>query len=120
MRNTFTISISEIYGSTANTREAAIAIFKGLPNTENLTIIVDFINVDFISRSFAESLFEIRKELISTIGDLVFQINNANESVFMILNAVEKTQNKPDRQVSKFKIYNFPEPKLFEQYLLSI
>ena len=120
MRNTFTISISEMYGSTANTREAAIAIFKGLPNTANLIIIVDFKNVHFISRSFAESLFESHNELIASIDDVELRINNASESISKMLNAVEKTQNKPNRHISKFKIYNFSDPKLFEQYLLSI
>lgn len=119
MSKEYNISVKSILGNTINTREAAQILLHNLKNDSGAKIIMDFSEVDFISRSFADSLVKKRDELLNA-GSFEFSLVNASDSILTMIQSVEKTQNKQKRSESSFIVYKYSEGYLVSEYLLSI
>jgi anti-anti-sigma regulatory factor len=117
--NEYYITAKSILGNTINTREAAQILLHNLKNDNNAKITLDFSDVDFISRSFADSLIKKRNELMHS-GSFEFKIQNASDSVMSMLESVEKTQHYKHRSQSSFRIIKYSEAELVANYFLSL
>jgi len=113
------IPVKSILGNTLSTREAVTVLLRNIKRENYRKITLDFSNVDFISRSFADSLVKKRNELAHS-GSFEFNIKNASDTIISMLGSVEKTQNKNKREESTFIIYNYSDTDLITKYLLSI
>jgi len=113
------IPVKNILGETLSTRESVKLLLRNreLIYTKNITL--DFSNVDFISRSFADSLIKKRNELMHS-GSFEFKIQNASSSVMSMLESVEKTQHYTHRSQSSFRIIKYSEADLVANYFLSL
>ena len=119
MNCTTTISVFDQFGSSIHTREASTILMNLIEKESCGYIEVDFSQVDYISRSFADQFYfdktrytvEFKKNVI---------ISNANESVIHMLSAVAKTQNKKPNAFLNIPIYKYSTQSQLENFLLSI
>jgi len=119
MKAVYTISITDILGKILNTREAVQEITKVVESGLCQVIELDFTNVEFMSRSFADEFHKERLRLIQN-HNVAIDILNAPEEVIRILQAVEKTQNKAEREMQEVQVFKFSNPELIKDYFLSI
>lgn len=101
------------------TREIALEIFEYIKATPSNKVDLDFTNIDFISRSFAD---QFHKEKLSFHEKFLTEIRvvNQNEEVFNMFSIVANTQNKVDRAVSQIIVVHFKERKTVKEFLYSI
>jgi hypothetical protein len=119
MNCTATISVSESIGTMVHTREASAILMKLIEKEPCNYIELDFSNVDYISRSFADQFYidkvncglQLKKNLV---------IFNANEEVIHMLNAVAKTQHKKVNTFLNIPVYKYSSQSQLEDFLLSI
>ena len=118
------IEVARIDGHMLNTRDQAIKLFNFLleNKTSKALMILDFANVEFMSRSFADQFYQLKKNW--ELGDShKIQLENYNKQIAEILEAVSNTQfnqeNKRELK-SEIKELHFAEMKQFEEYLLAI
>jgi hypothetical protein len=112
------IQVAELLGKTIHTREAATQLLNVVVADPCSKIELDFSDVDYISRSFADQFHSDKLQLIITSGKQII-VTNANEEVVNMLQAVAKTQNKSyhSRSLPVFKYSNWNQ---LENFLLSI
>lgn len=80
-QKTIKINISKLVTKNIATRQAIDLVKRevfALPNLKNFTIELDFADVDFISRSFADELINLRKQVKNKNTTIEF-INTNNE-----------------------------------------
>jgi hypothetical protein len=80
---------------------------------------LDFSNVEYISRSFADQ-FHADKIKLAIEQQKSIIVTNANEEVINMLQIVAKTQNKIYRGYSNLPVYKYSTWNQLENYLLSI
>ncbi len=80
---------------------------------------LDFAEVDYISRSFADE-FHANKIQLATDTQKTIIVTNANDEVMNILQAVAKTQNKTYRAAGSLRVYKYSSWSQLEKFLLSI
>lgn len=119
MKNRLEIPIYKFVKSTANTREAVNAIFSEYNLNHTNEIALDFSEVEFVSRSFADSLIKLIIDLKET-NDIKVEINNASDSVLTMLLSVQKTQKKFDRKTTDVNFYKYSNEELLNKYFFSI
>lgn len=105
-------------GSLLNTREAAINLMEIIAKAESKTVELDFSNVEFMSRSFADQFYKERNSFQEKTNSII-NINNANEEIIKILQVVSKTQDKKEREYISIPVYKFSDKNLLKNYLLS-
>lgn len=113
------ISVSELLSSTIHTRQAAIELMQVIEENPCDQIELDFSDVAYISRSFADQ-FHYDKLQLAANADKSIIVSNANEEVFRMLQAVAKTQHKDKRAYEKVPVYNYTDWKSLERFLLSV
>lgn len=118
MRNA-SIHIKSIYGTFLNTRESAIGLSKLITGLASSNIDIDFKNVEFMSRSFADQFYKERQKLREEKGISIFLIN-ADEEIERILEAVSRTQDKQDRKFNDIQVIRFTDVKDVSNFLLSV
>jgi hypothetical protein len=119
MNCTTTISVSELIGTMVHTREASALLMRQIEKELCDYIELDFSNIEYISRSFADQLYfdklncavEWKKNII---------VSNANEAVMQMLNAVAKTQDKKRNSFANIPIYKYSSHSQLDNFLLSI
>ena len=119
MKAVYHISINEVIGKYLNTREAVSEISKLIQSDPCQVIELDFTDVEFMSRSFADEFHKERIRLQNEFN-LQIEIHNANQEIMVILQAVSKTQNNPDRPLVDILSFRFSKPEMLSNYLLSI
>lgn len=118
MRKT-SIHIKSQYGTSLNTREAAIDLSKAISSLSISNVEIDFKNVEFMSRSFADQFFKERQKLREEKGISVFLVNT-DEEVERILEAVSRTQSKQDRQFTTIHVRRLPNIEDVSNFLQSV
>jgi hypothetical protein len=119
MKAVFQISVAEQIGKLLNTREAATMLLDTLCDTKCSVIELDFSDVEFMSRSFADQFHKEKIELQNTLN-VSIDIVNANEEIINILQTVSRTQVKSNREFEEVQIFKFSNTQLISDYLLSI
>lgn len=119
MKAILNISVFEEIGHILNTREAAVQLTDLIRENPCEVIELDFTDVEFMSRSFADQF--IKEELqLKAKFNIAIDIINANEEVINILNVVCNTQHKTKRGFSPIPVYKFSNPQLLSDYLFAI
>lgn len=113
-----TIPVLDLLGTAIHTREAAISLLKVVENDMCDQVDLDFTNVEFISRSFADQFHADKISLSDKTGKSII-VTNANESVINMLQAVSKTQNKVVRHFANVPVYKYSDRNNLEQFLLT-
>lgn len=120
MNNVHVISVKDhMAHTTLVTREAATSFMLQIKKLPWNTIELDFSNIEFISRSFADQLHKEKIELWEA-NEKKVNVSNACEAVFQMLQAVSKTQNKPDRVIPDIEVLHFNDRKSLKAFLSSL
>jgi anti-anti-sigma regulatory factor len=112
------LPVSSVLGNTIHTREAAQLLLNEIKRFPSSEIRLDFSNVDFISRSFADEFHQLKMDYI-TESNIKIILFNANEDVLSMLQAVSRTENKKNRPYESVQLYNFTEIKYLQRFILS-
>ena len=88
-------------------------------NSPCKNIELDFLDVDYISRSFADQ-FHADKIKISIELQKSIIVTNANDEVINMLQSVARTQNKSYNELTEVPVYKYSNWIQLENYLLSI
>jgi hypothetical protein len=99
-------------------REAASVLFNEL-NFSDSDFELDFSNVEFISRSYADQFYKLKDDLEKRFNTKI-HIINASEEVINMLHIVSKTQNLSERNFEKIPVYRFSKMDNLSDYLFSI
>lgn len=118
MKPTKRILVSDKAKNFQVSREAATSLFNELNNVD-VELEFDFINVDFISRSYADQFYKAKMDWEKS-HDAKAYIVNANEEVINMINVVSKTQNSTERFFENIPVYKFSKIDKLSDYLLSI
>ena len=113
------ISVFDLLDSSIHTRQAASQLLQVVFENPCNYIELDFANVNYISRSFADQ-FHSDKLVITEKSQKSIIITNANDEVIKMLQAVANTQNKEKRDHEKIPVYNYTEWNSLDRFLLSI
>lgn len=118
MKAILEIRIASEIDSIINTREAALQITKQIQESTCKHVELDFQDVEFISRSFADQMHK-EKIAFADLGVLIV-IVNASSSVMDMFRAVSNTQNAIDRQRQEIPVYKITNMDALSDYLYSI
>lgn len=114
-----TIPVFDLLSATLHTRQAATELLQVIAQNHCNLVELDFANVEYISRSFADQ-FHTDKLQLAASTEKTIVVTNANEEVIKMLQAVAKTQNKADRSYEKIPVYNYTDWNSLERFLLSV
>ena len=112
------ISVADVLGKTLHTREAAVQLLQKVAEHPCSTIELDFLGVDYMSRSFADQFHSDKLEL-AAVSEKTIVVVNANEEVVRMLQAVARTQNKA-YQSGGLPVFKYSNWNHLENFLLSI
>lgn len=119
MKNILYIKVIESHSELLNSREAATMLLDLVREEKADRAEFDFINIEFMSRSFADQFHKERYELHKSNG-LIIEISNANEEIIEMLKTVARTQNKTKREFIKLPVFKYSDTDLLSDYLLSV
>ncbi len=120
MKSTITtISIFDLFGTSVHTRESSKILMSLIEKDSCAYIEVDFSQVVYISRSFADQFYFDKTKCAIELKKNVI-VSNANESVIHMLSVVAKTQNKKPDAFLNIPIYKYSTQSQLENFLLSI
>lgn len=106
------IDIGNFLPGTITSRKAIEVLRSFSTLTERSSYVFDFSNIDFISRSFADELFNfVEKKNISAT------FVNANSNVEQILKAVQKNRSKRINSFHKIAVTTFAEKEELNKFL---
>ena len=91
--------IANYLPATIASRQSMQLIDDYLLNLKNNNVKLDFKNIDFISRAFADELFHFL-----TNNNIKAQFVNTNSAIAEILKTVEKNRNKRNKSYHKIAI----------------
>ncbi|MFV0606009.1 MAG: hypothetical protein ACK5NK_09235 [Niabella sp.] len=112
------IPVSEILSTNIHTRESSAILMHAIDNSFCEIIDLDFQDVTYISRSFADQFHFDKMQLVKCTAKKIFVIN-ANDQVINMLQSVSKTQNK-EIQLKETQIRSFSSFSSLKTYLLSL
>lgn len=112
------ITVSEKDKNFLISREAVDLLFSELKYS-NTELELDFSNVEFMSRSYADQFHKTKQEYEKN-NNVRIHIINANEEMINMLQVVAKTQNSGERTFEKIPVFRFSKPQMLSDYLLSI
>lgn len=119
MKNTLHINVYDRFGETLNTRVSATNLLELVRIFRGDIVNLDFHNVVFMSRSFADQFHKERVKL-QIDNDILFEISNASDDIRKMLTIVASTQEKKERHYRVLPIFNFTKEESLEEYLLTI
>jgi len=102
-QKTIKISLSKLITKNIATRQAIDLVKREiftLSNLRNFTIELDFTNVNFISRSFADELINLRKQMENK--DAILEFVNMNNEVDNMLKIV--STQKASKKIKKIDL----------------
>lgn len=114
-----TIRVSDLLGVTIHTREASNELLKAVSEDCCKQVDLDFSDVEYISRSFADQ-FHADKIKLAVEQQKNIIVTNANEEVIKMLQAVARTQNKTYKEYSDIPVYKYSNWTQLENFLLSV
>ena len=110
------INVSDLFGTSLSSREQADQLYLRIKNYST-KVIVDFSDVIFISRSFADEFY---KGFLQLNKIMMIQTVNGNQVICDMLNAVSQTQNGKIKEKVPYKMQAFSNKEELRKYLLSI
>lgn len=111
------IDLKALFGTSLNTREGAIDL-SNLISALNVPLVeLDFKEVEFMSRSFADQFYKEKLKLQE--NHISVYVKNANQEIESILNTVSNTQNKKDRTFNEIQVIRFKSVNEMSNFLLS-
>jgi len=113
------ILVSEKSKNFLISREAVELLFNQLNSLSDVEIDLDFSNVDFVSRSYADHFYKAKIDF-ELKNNVKIQILNANERVITMFHVVSLTQSSINRQFEKPKRFKFSKMEILNDYMLSI
>lgn len=118
MPNTATIKLAAYFDSSINTRDAVRAVFaESIPsNTKNL--VIDFSDIEFISRSPGDEILKQRKKLIN--ADISVTFKDVPAQVAKVLDVIGKKVDNAGQSVANIPVYSFSKTSELEAFLESI
>ncbi|MBN8703789.1 MAG: DUF4325 domain-containing protein [Bacteroidetes bacterium] len=119
MKAVLHILVSEELSDLLNTREAATELINSIRKNPCSIVELDFSNVEFMSRSFADQLYKEQQEVQKELK-VVIHIVNANEEIINMLRAVKLTQNIVNRAYTQIPVYKYTDASMLRNYLLSV
>lgn len=119
MKEQTTISVFNLTGASIHTREASQILMNEIRNNYSHKVEIDFSNVSYISRSFADQFYKDKMEYESKLGTNIF-VANANSTVVKMLSAVTKTQRKRINKPQDIPVYTYKDQSHLNSFLLSI
>jgi len=119
MKALLQIQVVEEVSKFLNTREAATELMEAVRESSSKHIEFDFLNVDYMSRSFADQ-FHKEKVKLQNDMEVFIEIDNANEEIVNILRTVSNTQNKVKREYKVLPVFKYSDPVMLSDYLLSV
>jgi len=119
MKGETAIQVSERLGRTIHTREASNHLLQVVTAGNCRQVELDFANVAYISRSFADQ-FLAGKRKLAVEQQKSIVVTNANADVVNMLQAVAKTQNKNNPGTGAIPVYRFSSMSRLENFLCSI
>ena len=88
---TATISVLHTVGASPGFRDSAALLFADIDDAV-CEVVLDFTEVTFISRGFADELHQVR-QLFQAERGLTVTVEHANEEIMAMLGAVSRTQH---------------------------
>ncbi len=85
--------LKDLFGETLDTRDAAMVLAQEIAEANVRSVILDFDEVAFLSRSFADQLIKERVKLFSLKGATT-QLINMEDRLVDVFQAVTRTQEK--------------------------
>ena len=119
MNREFIIPLAQVLDTTLHTRDAAKRLLQMVADSPCQQVELDFLNVQYISRSFADQFHADKMELIAITKKEIVVVN-ASESVVNMLQTVSRTQNKTCREESSLPVLKYTDWTQLENFLLSI
>lgn len=114
-----TIRVAELLGKTIHTRDASRHLLDFVAESPCMNIELDFLEVDYISRSFADEFHAYKMKLAAELQKSII-VTNANDEIINMLQSVARTQNKRYKQDIMRPVYKYSSWSQLESYLLSI
>ena len=113
------IDITTLLGQDLKSRYAVNDLYLYIENTGYNSVIVDFTNVKFATRSFIDEYYNV---IMKNLSEIKIETKNIPEDIQMIFDAVQRTQHKEkeiklDAQVVKCKTFADVQ-RIFEALLL--
>lgn len=114
------VHINKVLGNTLNTRDEVSKLMRHiqLEYTAINDIVLDFRDVGFMSRSFADQFYKEQQSYIHT-KNVSIQIMDADSQIIDVLQAVSKTQKK-ERSFTEYPFYTFVNENALMDYLQAI
>jgi len=108
------IKVKEAFGNTLDSRHEAAMLFDSLKDycTQCGEIVLDFSEVMFMSRAFADQFHKEKIRWCEGTNVTIF-IENANDQVSEILQAVTKTQTKREVKARQQNVNSFTKEQVF-------
>ncbi len=115
------ISLKEKIDNILKSRDEAIKLFNWIGDnySKDSSMDLDFKNVDFMSRSFADQ-YHKEKITLSKSLNITFLISNESQQICEILKAVAETQKKSLKKSDSWEIINITNEELLMKYLTKI
>lgn len=119
MNSEYIIQVADVLGKTIHTRDASKHLLAVVAKKPGQNVELDFLNVDYISRSFADQFYGDTIKLASEQQKSMI-VTNANEEVINMLQSVARTQSKINKVYKDIPVYKYSSWNQLENYLLSI
>lgn len=113
------IEIAKVIGNSLDSRDQAEKLFAIIEKIQSSDVILNFENVEFMSRSFADQFYQNAKQ-IGVANKMTLDFENVNNQIKEILDAVSKTQFNRKVINKQVRVYTFPEMSKLKDYLLGI
>lgn len=112
------LNLSEHFNNSVSSRAAVINLFA-IDLSDIKTLQVDFITIDFVSRS-ATHQFIKEKEKLENKSHVKVNFSNINKAVKHMFDIVNKSIESPQPKVSEIRRVHFSTQKEFSSFLSRI
>lgn len=113
------IHIKKVLGNTLNTRDEASKLMQYIRSEKvEVSVVLDFREVIFMSRSFADQFYKEQQAYIQTASARI-QIADADIQIIDMLEAVSRTQRR-GRSFIEYPVYTFDAANSLMDYLQAI
>lgn len=110
-----TIDIAAILSPDLTSRSAVSDLSLFIRNTNKKSVIINFVNVKFVTRSFIDEFYN--SFLKDKNSDIKVKLTNVPADIQMVLDAVSKTQHKTKNVEEKNNVITFSNFDEVKNYL---
>lgn len=111
-----TIKLQDIYSADLYTRSRASELRASILDNADV-VLIDFDNIGFMSRSFADEICNIMDDMMNK----TFELINLNEDVMTMLSKVKESRcQERKRGIDSSKMYEFNDMESLSEFLLTM